>query len=117
MQMSVSCKNAVRAIVPFVLVVATVSMLLVVSLNVMSAMRAYIGGESVWSKAEKDAVFNLSVYAQTRDSLFYKRYLEAFQIVGNLPCVALVSPCLTVDRLIGVWPERRSRQVRFRSMT
>jgi diguanylate cyclase (GGDEF)-like protein len=33
------------------------------SFGVLSSMRAYVGGESVWSKAQKDAVFHLQKYA------------------------------------------------------
>ena len=33
------------------------------SFGLLSSMRAYVGGESVWSKAQKDAVFHLQKYA------------------------------------------------------
>jgi diguanylate cyclase (GGDEF)-like protein len=33
------------------------------SFGILSSMRAYVGGESVWSKAQKDAVFHLQKYA------------------------------------------------------
>jgi diguanylate cyclase (GGDEF)-like protein len=36
------------------------------SFGVLSSMRAYVGGESVWSKAQKDAVFHLQKYAAGR---------------------------------------------------
>jgi len=36
------------------------------SFGVLSSMRAYVGGESVWSKAQKDAVFHLQKYAAAR---------------------------------------------------
>jgi diguanylate cyclase (GGDEF)-like protein len=36
------------------------------SFGVLSSMRAYVGGESVWSKAQKDAVFHLQKYATGR---------------------------------------------------
>jgi hypothetical protein len=34
-----------------------------VSFGLLSSMRAYVGGESLWSKAQKDAVFHLQKYA------------------------------------------------------
>ena len=37
------------------------------SLGVLSSVRAYVGGESLWSKAEKDAVFHLQKYATSGD--------------------------------------------------
>ena len=36
------------------------------SFGVLSSVRAYVGGESVWSKAQKDAVFHLQNYASSR---------------------------------------------------
>src|ERR1700677_2999950 len=36
------------------------------SFGVLSSMRAYVGGESVGSKAQKDAVVNLQIYAAGR---------------------------------------------------
>ena len=36
------------------------------SFGLLSSMRAYVGGESLWSKAQKDAVFHLQKYAATR---------------------------------------------------
>jgi diguanylate cyclase (GGDEF)-like protein len=35
------------------------------SFGVLSSLRAYVGGESKWSKAQKDAVFDLQKYAAT----------------------------------------------------
>jgi len=36
------------------------------SFGLLSSMRAYVGGESLWSKAQKDAVFHLQQFAGTR---------------------------------------------------
>jgi diguanylate cyclase (GGDEF)-like protein len=38
------------------------------SFGVLSSVRAYVGGESLWSKAQKDAVFHLQNYAAGGDS-------------------------------------------------
>jgi len=37
------------------------------SFGLLSSARAYVGGESLWSKAQKDAVFHLQKYAVSRD--------------------------------------------------
>ena len=37
------------------------------SFGLLSSVRAYVGGESLWSKAQKDAVFHLQKYAASRD--------------------------------------------------
>ena len=42
---------------------------LLFSLNTLSSLRAYVGGEGLWSKAQKDAVFHLTdtaLHALTR---------------------------------------------------
>jgi hypothetical protein len=36
-------------------------------MEVLSAARAYVAGEGLWSKAQRDAVYSLTLYAQTRD--------------------------------------------------
>jgi diguanylate cyclase (GGDEF)-like protein len=36
------------------------------SFGLLSSVRAYVGGESMWSKAQKDAVFHLQKYAGSR---------------------------------------------------
>jgi diguanylate cyclase (GGDEF)-like protein len=38
------------------------------SFGLLSSMRAYVGGESLWSKAQKDAIFHLQKYATSRDA-------------------------------------------------
>ncbi|MDN0077082.1 EAL domain-containing protein [Crenobacter sp. SG2303] len=62
---------------PFVLVVVLQVVLGVGSLNVLSAVRAYVGGESLWSKGQKDAIYYLSLYAESHDEADYQRYLAA----------------------------------------
>src|SRR5690349_17325138 len=42
--------------------------------SVLSGVRAYVGGEGLWSKAEKDSVFHLSTYAETHDEIDYQRF-------------------------------------------
>ena len=49
------------AIVLFLLILANFSF------GLLSSARAYVGGESLWSKAQKDAVFHLQKYAAGRD--------------------------------------------------
>ncbi|WP_277182509.1 EAL domain-containing protein [Caballeronia sp. BR00000012568055] len=62
---------------PFVAVVASLLALVATSLSIMSSVRAYIGGESTWSKGQKDAVFYLIRYAQTGDQQAYRQYESA----------------------------------------
>lgn len=65
---------------PFVAVVIFQVLLGSMSLYAMSAVRAYVAGESLWSKAQKDAIYYLSLYADTRDERTYQRYLRATEV-------------------------------------
>jgi diguanylate cyclase (GGDEF)-like protein len=47
----------------FAAIVLCLLMLANFSFGLLSAVRAYVGGESVWSKAQKDSVFHLQKYA------------------------------------------------------
>jgi diguanylate cyclase (GGDEF)-like protein len=46
------------------------------SFGVLSSVRAYVGGESRWSKAQKDAVFHLQKYAATHAPDDLRRFHE-----------------------------------------
>lgn len=65
---------------PFVAVVVFQVLLGSLSLYSLSAMRAYVAGESLWSKAQKDAIYFLSLYAQNRDEQVFQRYHQAIAI-------------------------------------
>ena len=58
------------------LVVSNVLALLIAGLcmNTLSAMRAFVGGESLWSKAQKDSVAHLQRYARDGDPAEYERF-------------------------------------------
>jgi serine phosphatase RsbU (regulator of sigma subunit) len=48
-----------------------------VSAGIMSAVRAYVTGESHWSKGQKDAIFHLLQYARTRNPESFVLYQKA----------------------------------------
>src|SRR4051812_21782390 len=51
---------------------------LLFSLNTLSSLRAYVGGEGLWSKAQKDAVFQLYKYGTTgneKDYLMFQKFM------------------------------------------
>ncbi|MCJ1888049.1 EAL domain-containing protein [Pseudomonas sp. LA21] len=50
------------------------------SLYILSGVRAYVGGESLWSKGQKDAIHYLQRYGQTRAPEDYRRYQTAIAI-------------------------------------
>ncbi|MBV8665474.1 MAG: diguanylate cyclase [Burkholderiaceae bacterium] len=51
------------------------------SISVLSAVRAYIGGESLWSKAQKDMVYSLARYARYHDQSYYDSYLQSLTVI------------------------------------
>ena len=53
----------------FAAVVICLMILANTSFGLLSSMRAYVGGESLWSKAQKDAVFHLQKYATSHDAV------------------------------------------------
>lgn len=69
-----------RLVWPFAaLVVAQVS-LAVISLDTLSSVRAYVAGEALWSKGQKEAIYYLNRYAETGDELAYRSYQSAIAI-------------------------------------
>ena len=46
----------------------------------LSAVRAFVGGESLWSKAQKNAVFSLQRFATTRNEKDYQLFLDYLAI-------------------------------------
>jgi len=50
------------------------------SMEVQSAIRAYVGGEGLWSKGQKEAVFRLGRFAETRSPLEYGKFRAAIDI-------------------------------------
>jgi len=65
---------------PFLVVVALLAGMAVTSVDLLSAVRAYVGGESLWSKGQKDAVYHLGRYINGRDPLDYLRFQNALSV-------------------------------------
>src|SRR6202035_4333285 len=74
----------IRITWPFLVVILVLVSLAIFSIDIMSSVRAYIGGESIWSKGQKDAAFYLNLYAETGYESTYKQYLTAMQGPQNL---------------------------------
>jgi len=74
----------VRRFVPVFFVflcIIIISLLLALgSMEALSVARSYVAGEGLWFKAQRDAVYSLTLYAQTRDSAYYERYQQALSI-------------------------------------
>lgn len=65
---------------PFIAVVLFQALLGCVSLYVLSAVRGYVAGESLWSKGQKDAIYYLTLYADNRNDATYLKYQQAIAV-------------------------------------
>ncbi len=65
---------------PFIAVVLFQALLGGVSLYVLSAVRGYVAGESLWSKGQKDAIYYLNLYADSRDETTFRKYQDAILV-------------------------------------
>ncbi|MDP2017444.1 ATP-binding protein [Hydrogenophaga sp.] len=63
------------------LVVITLASLNIFSIQVLSAVRAYVSGESLWSKGQKDASFSLLLYADAH----HPEDLARFELALAIP--------------------------------
>ncbi|AMP00324.1 diguanylate cyclase domain protein [Collimonas arenae] len=67
-------------VLPFLAVVTMLVWLLAFSMNILSAVRAFVGGESQWSKAQKEAVFHLNQYALSHAEADYDKFQRAMVV-------------------------------------
>ncbi|MFK0312831.1 EAL domain-containing protein [Pseudomonas sp. NPDC090233] len=65
---------------PFIAVVIFQVLLGSLSLYALSAVRAYVAGESLWSKAQKDAIYYLNLYADSGNDSAYQRYRQVISV-------------------------------------
>ena len=56
---------------------------LVFSINILSSVRAYVNGEGLWSKAQKDAMYQLLRYSRTQDEADYLKFKEFMKVPGG----------------------------------
>ncbi len=69
-----------RTVWPFVLAVCLLSASIVVSFEFLSSVRAYVGGESLWSKGQKQALFSLLHYTETQSEEDYRAFMQGIGI-------------------------------------
>ena len=65
---------------PFLAIVIFLLLLAMGAVDILSAGRAYVGGESLWSKAQKDAVYYLTQYAQNKEEEDYLKFRAAIAV-------------------------------------
>jgi len=59
---------------PFLVIIAFMTLLAAFAVDTLSAARAYSGGESMWSKGEKEAVVALTRYVNSDDRSEYRHF-------------------------------------------
>lgn len=80
-----SCYGLLRLVAPFVAVVLLQAFIACLSIDVLSAVRAYVGGESLWSRGQKNAVYFLNLYLRTGQQKFFGQYKAALAFpLGDL---------------------------------
>ncbi|TIW35825.1 MAG: EAL domain-containing protein [Mesorhizobium sp.] len=77
---ALSSPRLVGLVWPFILVVLVQALVAGGSLYTLSAVRAYVGGESHWSKGQKEAIYFLSLYADTGKTDFFNEYRTAIAV-------------------------------------
>lgn len=65
---------------PFLLMVVLLAACVAGSLYVLSAVRAFVAGESLWTKGQKDAIYYLDRYAATGSPDAYVQYRKAVEV-------------------------------------
>ena len=73
-------KRMLLIVSPFLAIVTVLVWLAVASIDILAAGRAYVEGESLWSKSQKEAVFHLLRFAETRDEADYRNYQKAIKV-------------------------------------
>jgi diguanylate cyclase (GGDEF)-like protein len=69
-----------RLVSPFVAVVLLQAFIAGFSLDVLSSVRAYVAGEAIWSRAQKNAVYFLHLYLHTGRSALFDEYKAAIAV-------------------------------------
>ncbi|MGM9491813.1 sensor histidine kinase [Ideonella sp. YS5] len=72
--------SAVRVLAPFAVVIAVLLVLCIGGYQLLSAVRAFVGGESLWSKSRSTAVAQLRVYADTASPAAFSRFEAALDV-------------------------------------
>ncbi|KRC20847.1 EAL domain-containing protein [Acidovorax sp. Root217] len=72
-------RSTLRITWPFLLMVLLLAACASGSLYVLSAVRAFVAGESLWTKGQKDAIYYLDRYAATGSPDAYAQYRKAVE--------------------------------------
>ncbi len=76
----VTSKRMLLIVSPFLAIVVVLVWLAIASIDILAAGRAYVEGESLWSKSQKEAVFHLLRFAETQAESDFRSYKKAITI-------------------------------------
>jgi hypothetical protein len=69
-----------RSVGPFTAIVLLQALLAGISMDTLTSVRAYVVGESLWSKGQKEAIYSLSLYVETGEEKYYRRYQSTISV-------------------------------------
>jgi two-component system cell cycle sensor histidine kinase/response regulator CckA len=64
----------------FALIIIALLIVANIGMDVLTSMRAYVGGEGLWSKAQKDSVHYLLRYGKSHYEEDYRRYIQSIAV-------------------------------------
>jgi hypothetical protein len=73
-------KRMLLIVSPFLAIVVVLVWVAIASIDILAAGRAYVEGESLWSKNQKEAVFHLLRFADTRAVVDFENYEKAMMV-------------------------------------
>jgi diguanylate cyclase (GGDEF)-like protein len=73
-------KRMLLIVSPFLAIVVVLVWVAIASIDILAAGRAYVEGESLWSKNQKEAVFHLLRFAETRSETDFDKYQMAMMV-------------------------------------
>jgi diguanylate cyclase (GGDEF)-like protein len=72
--------HVIKLVSPFVAVVVLQAAVAGFSLEVMSSVRAYVAGESMWSRSQKNAVYSLNLYLHSGEPSQFAQYQASLAV-------------------------------------
>ena len=74
---SSGARSAIRFVAPVLVSLSVMLVAAVISLELLSTIRAYVGGEGLYSKGQKNATYYLAQYSVSHSDEDYQQYLTA----------------------------------------
>ncbi|MDA9400826.1 sensor domain-containing diguanylate cyclase [Bradyrhizobium sp. CCBAU 45389] len=72
--------HVIKLVSPFVMVVVLQATIAGFSLEVMSSVRAYVAGEALWSRSQKNAVYFLNLYLHSGEPRQFAQYQASLAV-------------------------------------